>query len=75
MNRNLEHELKVGSLLGQTLGAMVLLLGILVFEQRSSSLTLEERQEQGRRPLPTVPFLTAHSQHLENREGFILKHS
>lgn len=71
MNRILEHELKVGSLVGQTLGAMVLLRGILVYEQKSSSLTLKERQEQGRAPSVPCPFLTTHSQHLENREGRI----
>lgn len=58
----------MGSLLGQTLGAMVLLLGILVYEQRSSSLILEERQEQGRAPSAPCPSLTTHSQYPENRE-------
>lgn len=46
----------------------MLLLGILVYEQRSSSLILEERQEQGRAPSAPCPSLTTHSQYPENRE-------
>lgn len=68
MGRAREHPWEVGSLLGLTLGVIVLFWGILVSEQRSG-----EARGRDRGPLPG-PFLTAHGQHLGKqgkKKGFL----